>query len=254
MRRDLFGILLLCLALLLPAVQGLACDDTILVLVTGVNPSDRFAGKLLEMTSLLRLLADDLKAFNHLAAGEKLSRLMQAWLDFDNGLTQNLHSLTGDAEEMKRWMHGVADRIGVVRRHHKDQRFVEAHDLVETLVVQLSLLSARMYGNTLMKDFLQTEASLYELKSDWRGLTGATVAGRLQQISGNLASLSASLSILELRVKADSLASAGEILAASVRALEKPVPQNLLRFNRMLEEFYLFREAFYRQPGLLRNR
>ena len=68
---------------------GMACDDTVLMLVSGSNPGDDFSGSLLKMARNLREMATALNAFNVEAAGKSLNNALENWVAFDNRYSQN---------------------------------------------------------------------------------------------------------------------------------------------------------------------
>ncbi|MFZ2955486.1 MAG: hypothetical protein WA705_01120 [Candidatus Ozemobacteraceae bacterium] len=218
------------------------------------------------MTKNIRGMAGDLSAFNHVAAKEKLFELMKSWIAFSNRIIQNPPWSGPDRSEKEGLLNTIAGDIGMVRKKIEDRKFQQAHDLLEPLVIRMSILMADAYRQTFVADLLKIELELNLLKPGLMETTSQEKASSTQLLRARFDALKEIHPLGELQNSFDELISqidkfekvqkneeaenTREIEKAGKIDLQPRMTQSTLIHGRLLSAFDRFRDRFLQHPAL----
>ncbi len=223
--------------------QAKACDDTILALIRGDKPEDAFSKKLLEMGRKLRQAAGDIKAFDHLGAANRIKEVLKEWIRFDNQYVANPPLEAPKGEEWKSALASVSTALGELDEFAGNQKYAEAHDLIEPIVLRMSILSTLSPKNAPPRRLLDFELRVYEMKPGFRGKSGQPLLQEIRSTAGEFSELKA---LLPADVST-STARFEEVLGDFLQEAESSgavrSPGILSRFNTLLERFDVLKQA-----------
>ncbi len=151
--------------LLLAAASGpiFACDDTLLTLISGKNPSDEFSAALLSMVRDLKQMASAINAYDVEAASQRMDSAMSGWLDFSNRYRSNPPPGWENDPQWDIRIMQTTDLLGRLRSHFASGRPKASHDMIEGIATQMTLLSTRAAGTPQYEPFLEAEWELLSL-------------------------------------------------------------------------------------------
>jgi len=162
MTRHLRNTLILLLLIAFP-VTACACDDTVLRIISGKNPSDEFSAALLSMVRDLQQMASAINAYDVETASQRMDSAMSGWLDFSSRYRV---SPPPGWENNPQWdvrLMQTADLLGRLRNHFTSGRPKASHDMIEGIATQMTLLSTRAAGIRQYEPFLEAEWELLGL-------------------------------------------------------------------------------------------
>jgi hypothetical protein len=112
------------------AIPTLACDDTLVMLLTAKNPNSEFSKTIRAFTSSLNELGLALKHQEKSDFSPEVQKTMQAWMEFT---TRYMTNPPEEAKNDNHWlekMHDTSKRIGEIRKKVSGGEFTDAHNLV----------------------------------------------------------------------------------------------------------------------------
>ena len=150
--------------LLLASHTAIACDDTLIMLLTAQNPTSQFSQVIrsfsTDLTALGLVLNDGLEdQYN-----EKLSTVMSAWLEFSKNY---MNSPPEEARSDRHWtskMTDTARSIGQIRKLVTAGNNVEAHDKVLELSSRLGTFFEAFGVSSEKQLFIDISANLISLE------------------------------------------------------------------------------------------
>ena len=126
-----------------------------------------------------------------------------------------------------------------------NQRFQVAHDLLEPLVIRLTLLNSLVLDKHELDDFLEMELVLYSLKPGLFWVTKEDLAAKSELLHTWLKRFSRQGMAEPARRKLERLTERRQQFAELLLHERNPgAPRVILAYNRVLEAFVNFREAF----------
>lgn len=243
-------LLVICFFLPFFGVQtGWACDDTVLMLVSGANPGDEFSGALLKMAQNLREMASALNAFNIESAQQLLNKVLGSWVSFDNRYSQNPpFRWKGDSRWTAR-VKQLTDLMGVVRGHFQGGRYKPAHDMLEGIVIQMTLLSTGAVGAKDFEPVLEAEWLMNSLNPSLPGVERMGLIAGLSSFSVAISELKSSLSS-GTNVVLDELASrTGSLQKELTTAQQVGTPMQMRFFADLLAGFAKLKGMLWQRPN-----
>lgn len=214
-----------------------ACDDGVLLLVTGSRPNDRVSRQLLEMCHRMRDLAGDLDALNDQAARRKLDAVLKLWIPLDTGLLQNPPKTVQVDPDGLGKVKRIATLLGEIRRMIEGQDLLKAHDLLEPTVTQMSALSSLVLGHAVLQEFLAAEYLLMTLKPGYLGRDLAASASDLASFTAQVSGWPARVPE-ESRSLVEGVLTSAAALQAVLGASPAAHPAKLaIEYNALLQRF-----------------
>jgi len=176
-------VLALANSLVLP-IPVYSCDDTILTLISGQNPTDEFSGALLSMVRNLQSMASALTAYDEESARRFMETSMAGWLEFT---VRYRSSPPPRWDKDPRWISRidqVSELLGKLRRHFASGRPQASHDMIEGITTQMTLLGTRATGNEGYDPVLEAEWELLGLNPSLpENAAGTALQARLASFS-----------------------------------------------------------------------
>ncbi|MBF0501762.1 MAG: hypothetical protein HQM09_16610 [Candidatus Riflebacteria bacterium] len=148
-----------------PATHGilLACDDSLLALLTADDPESAFSQGIKEFHSRLSALGAALKDKRSAIEIEPLlTNLMEAWLAFSGKYMVNPPEKARNDPDWQKKMEEAADRIGAIRKSIMDKRLTDAHDAVLDLSTRVSGFFDGFGLSPLKRAFIEVSRSFEE--------------------------------------------------------------------------------------------
>ncbi|MFZ2960606.1 MAG: hypothetical protein WA705_27315 [Candidatus Ozemobacteraceae bacterium] len=229
-----------------------ACNDSVLLLISGEHPSGRFASRLLDMARRVRLIAADFNAFNHEAARQHLNEVMKQWVSF-TGLFKQSPPPTSSAvlDIAAKRVEEITDHLGVTSKLIDEQKLSQAHDRLEPLVNAFSLLAAGVAENPRLETLLAAERDLFALKcfegTDQKADAQKAGIGLEQTWAQAIPLFSAEDTASVASWTNEMQTFRGEFLASQTK--EENKPQMLSRLTKLIEHFSTLRERLVTQWG-----
>ena len=165
--------------------QAIACDDTLVLLLTAQNPGSEFSRIIRNFNANLTELGLALNTKNEKAIPENLKAVMDAWLDFTQKYSVNPPSEAKNDLNWANKMRKTGQAIGKIRKMIKNQQIVEAHDSVlalsgtiggffeafgvsseKQLFIKASTNLTQLEQYLLRKDYKQVDSLIIKLKED----------------------------------------------------------------------------------------
>jgi len=239
---------LVCSFLAVAPLPVSACDDTVLMLVSGANPGDEFTGALLKMAQNLRDMASSLNAFNVESAQQLLNKVLGAWVSFDNRYSQNPpFRWKGDPRWTSR-VKRLTDLLGVVRGHFQAGRYKPTHDMLEGVVIQMTLLSTGAVGAKNYEPVLEAEWVVNGLNPSLPGVERGGLIDGLSSFSVMIGELKGSLGSETIDVL-DEIASRSAVLRQElVTSQQLATPLQMRHFADLLNVFTKLKGMLWQRP------
>lgn len=240
-------LLLCCLFLGVAPVRG--CDDTVLMLVSGANPGDEFAGALLKMGQGLRNMASALNAFNIESAQQNLDQVLQSWVSFDNRYSQTPpFRWKGDPRWTQR-VKQLTDLLGVVRANFKAQKYKPTHDMLEGVVIQMTLLSTGAAGARDYEPVLEAEWVMNNLNPSLPGSERVAIESGLSSFTRMVTGLAGSLGSGTSPLLADISSRAALLQTELETASTLATPVQMRLFADLLAAFSRLKGFLWARPA-----
>lgn len=228
-----------------------ACDDAILTIITGVNPSDRYSGILIRAAREIRLMAGDINAYNHQAAKRRLAEVMKLWMTFDNMFAQNPPAGLKSTRTQPKSVKHIADLIGEIKNNLDSEKIQSVHNLLEPLVIELSILGSELYAQESTLGLLRAELALYLSRPGLPGRYAGETKEKFDEFLLRFEEINSRFSagtIGELTEKATKQANQFKnlLLEHSNESLSRKVVQ----YNLLIETFADFKREFLEEPEI----
>lgn len=155
---------------------AIACDDTLVMLLTAQNPTSEFSKVIRSFTNTLTVLGTTLKNTKKDSYDEELNKVMDAWLEFSK------RYMTNPPEEARNdllWAKKTSDTarvIGEIRRLTSEKKYQEAHNLVLELSSRIGSFFEAFGVSNEKQLFIKTSTNLTNLErlllqNDYPGAT-----------------------------------------------------------------------------------
>lgn len=189
-RLSLIFLFLLSLNIVAPSS---ACDSTILELLSGESSQQEITGLLLSLSKKMQQTANVLKSYNNAAASKLHLQIMEDWLKISSKITANAHTLTPTYPQFSNFLMQVARDLGQVRRKLEDKRLDYIHEILESCITRMSLISAMINGKQRIVRFLEAELLIYNLRPFFgdlvtlkKKMSNSNLTLKLEQIGKNV--------------------------------------------------------------------
>lgn len=116
---------------------ALACDDSIISLVTSETPDNVFVTKLTNLNEKISLIGNALSGGKSADYQRFMESLFDAWIDFSVKYLYNPPEQANDDGQWQEKLKQIGLRIGQIRKLIKEEKIKEAHDQVFALNTEL---------------------------------------------------------------------------------------------------------------------
>lgn len=161
-RKPLFAIALIWF-IAACSVPLFPCDDTVLALISGRDPSDEFSAALLDMVRNLQKAASAINAFDVQTAEHLMASILSAWLNFTNRYRAAPPGPWANDPLWDTRIIQISDLLGRLRNHFISGRPGASHDMIEGIATQMTLISTRAAGVSEFDPVLEAEWELLGL-------------------------------------------------------------------------------------------
>lgn len=227
---------------------AIACDDTLVMLLTSKNPTSEFSKTIRNFTSSLTELGIALKARSKKDFTPKLERAMNSWMDFT---TRYMTNPPEEAKNDLKWTSKTAETsktIGKIRKLVVSGQISEAHNLVLELSGKIGIFFEAVGISDEKQLFLTTSGNLTVLEqmvlkqdSEKAALAIASLTNCLsefkqlvpEEASGTVIQVGVRLKSLDEKIK---LASGTKDLDTEVLELKSTF--NELRSHILMKEWF----------------
>ncbi|MBI3039949.1 hypothetical protein HYY75_13020 [bacterium] len=192
------------------------------------------------MCQLIRSIANDINAFDHASANQKFNDVLKSWVNFSNSFSKN-PSISRELD-LQKWsdsFHQISTSLGEAKRFLDEKKFQEGHELLEGIVVRMSILASWKQSNEPLETLLNAELLLNSVKPGFKGI------GKKELLLG-FASFSIELSKLRNKTASESefeseftdLSELGKTFQKEVEeAHEYKSSRQLAFYSNLLEKF-----------------
>ncbi len=142
----------------------IACDDTLVMLLTAKNPTSEFSKSIRSFMNSLTLLGSSLKANLKDDYNTELESVLNSWLEFSKKYMTNPPE---EAKNDKNWiskMSSTARKIGEIRKLVNNKQYLEAHNNVLELSNTIGTFFEAAGISEEKQVFITTSADLNDLQ------------------------------------------------------------------------------------------
>lgn len=170
---------ILFLLLMSAVTPTIACDSSMLAILTGSSMQKEITTKTLAICQKIQQTGDYLNSFN-IAAARKLHReVMENWLQTATELTTlSTQNTKPGFVPVSGLLMNISRDLGKVRRQLDEDDMTLIHETLEATITRISLVSAIINGHQKMQKFLDIELAIFSLRpffndrTELRKLTG----------------------------------------------------------------------------------
>lgn len=193
-RKLLFAMAFICFFAVC-AAPLFSCDDTVLALISGRDPSDEFSATLLDMVRNLQKAASAINAFDVQTAEHLMASIMSSWLNFTNRYRAAPPGPWANDPLWETRIIQISDLLGRLRNHFVSGRPGVSHDMIEGIATQMTLISTRAAGVSEFDPVLEAEWELLGLNPSLpENAEAQSLLTRISSFSSTLHALKSSLS------------------------------------------------------------
>lgn len=193
--RNILCALALISAIVACSAPLFSCDDTVLALISGRDPSDEFSAALLDMVRNLQKAASAINAFDVRTAEHLMASIMAAWLNFTNRYRAAPPAPWANDPLWDSRIIQVSDLLGRLRTHFISGRPGVSHDMIEGIATQMTLISTRAAGVSEFNPVLEAEWELLGLNPALpENAEAQALLTRISSFSSTMHALKATLS------------------------------------------------------------
>lgn len=229
----------------------IACDDTLVMLLTAQNPGSEFSRVIRSFNSDLTVLGLALKAMEKVSYDQEMAKVMDSWLEFTKKY------MTNPPEEARNDLHwadktsATARSIGEIRRLINEKKFAQAHDRVLELNSKMGAFFEAFGVSDEKQLFISVSTNLTNLERSLLGVDKEASANLVKELTKNLESFTPLLGDNPDNRKEDARKLLIELAAdielnSSLKALDAKQQQLKTIFEELRSQI-LMREWF---PGL----
>jgi len=161
-------------------MPAMACDDTLVMLLTAQNPASEFSKTIRSFTNTLTVLGSALKEQKKASYDSEMKQVMDSWLEFSK---RYMTSPPEEARNDRQWAEktsNTARDIGEIGRLVGESRFFEAHNKVLELSGRIGAFFEAFGVSDEKQIFIKTSGNLTNLErlvlaSDYVGAASLTV-------------------------------------------------------------------------------
>ncbi len=170
---------LLAVLLLSTATPSIACDSSMLAILTGSSRQKEITTKTLAICLKIQQTGVYLNSFNIAAARKLHHEVMENWLQTATELTTLPPQSTGpDHAPVSGLLVNISRDLGKVRRQLDEDDMTLIHETLEATITRISLVSAVINGHEKMRKFLAVELAIFSLRPFFNDLA------ELQKLTG----------------------------------------------------------------------
>jgi|GEM_PF-773440 len=178
----------------------LACDDTLLALLTFEDPQSVFSVGIRNFNRDLSALGTALKAKQIDQYDPLMQKVMDSWLEFSNKFAVNPPDIARNDKDWASKIRDTGERIGIIRKLIASKEFTQAHDNVLTLSGKLTSFFSAIGMSVLKKSFLQASELFINMEQELSTQETIKIQTSLASFSIILESLSTKLNDSSKRV------------------------------------------------------
>ncbi len=161
-------------------VPAIACDDTLVMLLTAQNPASEFSKTIRSFTNTLTVLGSALKEQKKTSYDNEMKQVMDSWLEFSK---RYMTSPPEEARNDRQWAEktsNTAKFIGDIRRLLTENNIAEAHNKVLELSGRIGTFFEAFGVSEEKQIFIKTSGNLTNLErlvlaADFTGAASLTV-------------------------------------------------------------------------------
>ena len=161
-------------------MPAIACDDTLVMLLTAQNPASEFSKTIRSFTNTLTVLGSALKEQKKASYDSEMKQVMDSWLEFSK---RYMTSPPEEARNDRQWAEktsNTAKFIGDIRRLVAENKFSDAHNKTLELSGRIGTFFEAFGVSDEKQIFIKTSGNLTNLerlvlKSDFAGAASLTV-------------------------------------------------------------------------------
>lgn len=150
-----------CLSITRPSI---ACDETLVMLLTAQNPASEFSKTIRSFTTALSVLGTALKNGQKDNYDAEIAQVMNAWLEFSK---RYMTSPPEEARNDRNWAKKTSETarfIGQIRKSLSDKNFTAAHDQVLDLSSKIGAFFEAFGVSDEKQLFIKTSTNLTNLE------------------------------------------------------------------------------------------
>ena len=162
-KRYIWLVVLLAAGFCLPA-RLIACDDTLVMLLTATNPASEFSKSIRSFTNSLTILGSALKNRTADSYDAEMNQVMGSWLEFSK---KYMTSPPEEARNDRRWAAKTSETavfIGEIRKLVSNKNFSEAHDKILDLSGRIGMFFESFGVSDEKQLFIKTSGNLTSLE------------------------------------------------------------------------------------------
>ncbi|PKL42143.1 MAG: hypothetical protein CVV41_15305 [Candidatus Riflebacteria bacterium HGW-Riflebacteria-1] len=170
------------------AAPIIACDDTLIMLLTAQNPGSEFSRVIRSFSTDLTALGIALKAKEKASFDAEMAKVMESWLEFSK---KYMTSPPEEARNDLRWASKTSETarsIGEIRRLVNEKKFIEAHDRVLELNSKMGAFFEAFGVSDEKQLFISASTNLTTLERALLGDDREASANMVKELTSNLAS------------------------------------------------------------------
>jgi len=214
-------------ALLYP-IAAVACDNTLILLLTGDTAEESVCRKLVHISGEMQKTADLAQSFNHAATAELHQEVLNKWLYVASEITSSPPASAAEHPQFMSLLTQISRELGQVRRLIGDKKLETVHHFLEVSVARMSLLSAILAdAQPHINNFIEFEIALFATRP---------APGPNQRLSNS--EFSAQLNGLNLPEDAETQSAATSLLQAFMAFDTAQESQNFLQAQIKYQEVY----------------
>ena len=145
-------------------MPAIACDDTLVMLLTAQNPAGEFSKTIRSFTNTLTVLGAALKEQKKASYDSEMKQVMDSWLEFSK---RYMTSPPEEARNDRQWAEktsNTARDIGEIRRMVGEGRFFDAHNKVLELSGRIGMFFEAFGISDEKQIFIKTSGNLTNLE------------------------------------------------------------------------------------------
>ena len=145
-------------------IPAIACDDTLVMLLTAQNPASEFSKTIRSFTSTLTVLGSALKEQKKANYESEMKQVMDSWLEFSK---RYMTSPPEEARNDRQWAEktsNTAKFIGDIRRLVAENKFSEAHNKTLELSGRIGTFFEAFGVSDEKQIFIKTSGNLTNLE------------------------------------------------------------------------------------------
>ncbi|MBF0406845.1 MAG: hypothetical protein HQM10_05805 [Candidatus Riflebacteria bacterium] len=143
---------------------ALTCDVSVISVINGDGPIERFAREALEISLILKNSAAVIKNKNAELAMQEVRKAMKKWVNFNSAHSKKPASASINKELWSSEFNVMTEKLGKISENIEKGEFESAHFLLEKIVAQMNYIVCIAYNDPFKQSVAHAELVLLSLR------------------------------------------------------------------------------------------